>query len=162
MAQRRPHVGPLTRLRGNGRPGRASIRARLKGRMQPSSARSGQRHGQREPGPGALARARDGVADSASKGRGHCRNSGERFCGRPGENDAQTMYRGERNVNRDRRGGPGVGPRDTREIRHARRKKSPEWKLVGNESTRGEGASRIATLSVVGSVRASGLGHRVV
>ena len=45
--------------------------------MQASNARSGQRHGQREPGPGALARARDGVADSASKGRGHCRNSGE-------------------------------------------------------------------------------------
>ena len=35
--------------------------------MQASSARSGQRHGQREPGPGVLARARDGVADSASK-----------------------------------------------------------------------------------------------
>jgi len=67
--------------------GRASIRARLKGRMQASSARSGQRHGQREPGPGALARARDSVTDSsASKGRGHRRNSGERyFCGRPGE-----------------------------------------------------------------------------
>jgi hypothetical protein len=89
------------------------LRARLKGRMQASSARSGQRLVQREPGPGALARARDGVTDSsASKGRGHGRNSGERFCGRPGENDAQTMYRGERNVNRDRRGGPSVGPRD--------------------------------------------------
>jgi hypothetical protein len=75
------------------------LRARLKGRMQASSARSGQRLVQCEPGPGALARARDGVTDSsASKGRGHGRNSGERFCGRPGENDAQTMYRGERNV----------------------------------------------------------------
>ena len=61
--------------------------------MQASSARSGQRLVQREPGPGALARARDSVAE---KGRGHGRNSGERFCGRPGENDAQTMYRGER------------------------------------------------------------------
>ena len=136
------------------------LRARLKGRMQASSARSGQRLVQREPGPGALARARDGVADSASKGRGHCRNSGERFCGRPGENDAQTMYRGERNVNRDRRGGPGVGPRDPASV--PGKGKSPERKLVGNELPRGEGALRAATLSFVGSVRASGLGHRVV
>ena len=36
-----------------------------------------------------------------------------------------------------------------REIRHACQKRSPEWKLAGNESPRGEGASRIATLSVV-------------
>jgi hypothetical protein len=100
--------------------------------MQANSARSGQRHGQREPGPGALARARDSVTDSASKGRGHCKNSGERFCGRPGENDAQTMYRGERNVNRDRRGGPGVGPRDPACVPE----KSPEWKLIGEKARR--------------------------
>jgi hypothetical protein len=97
---------------------------------------------------------------AASKGRGHGRNSGERFCGRPGENDAQTMYRGERNVNRDRRGGPGVGPRDPASV--PGKGKSPERKLVGNELPRGEGALRAATLSFVGSVRASGLGHRVV
>ena len=137
------------------------LRARLKGRMQASSARSGQRLVQREPGPGALARARDGVTDSsASKGRGHGRNSGERFCGRPGENDAQTMYRGERNVNRDRRGGPGVGPRDPASV--PGKGKSPERKLVGNKFPRGEGALRAATLFFGGSVRASGLGHRVV
>jgi len=46
------------------------LRARLKGRMQASSARSGQRLVQREPGPGALARARDSVADSGEQGPG--------------------------------------------------------------------------------------------
>ena len=60
--------------------------------------------------------------------RRHGRNSGERFCGRPGENDAQTMYRGERNVNRDRRGGPGVGPRDPASV--PGKGKSPERKLL--------------------------------
>ena len=46
------------------------LRARLKGRMQASSARSGQRLVQREPGPGALARARDSVTDSSEQGPG--------------------------------------------------------------------------------------------
>jgi hypothetical protein len=41
------------------------------------------------------------------------------------------MYRGERNVNRDRRGGPGVGPRDPASV--PGKGKSPERKLVGNE-----------------------------
>jgi hypothetical protein len=50
------------------------LRARLKGRMQASSARSGQRLVlslvQREPGPGTLARARDSVTDSSEQGPG--------------------------------------------------------------------------------------------
>ena len=66
-APQRRTVDAATRQRPQGG---LRLRARLKGRMQASSARSGQRLVQREPGPGALARARDSVADSGEQGPG--------------------------------------------------------------------------------------------